>query len=144
MANADPSQPGGNSETSNVIQDRAGRLVCEPTSSRQQDIALVLAGGPIPQREKLKELCARHQTRGMIGAREFAAMRSTAVRINLGRGPIISEQALVHALPQNRIRGAALDVFDLEPLPAGHPFYKLANVLLITRLIGWTKPCSWS
>lgn len=70
------------------------------------------------------------ETRGMIGEREIAAMRSTAVLINLGRGPVIKEQALVQALSQERIRGAALDVFDQEPLPAGHVFYKLQNVLL--------------
>jgi phosphoglycerate dehydrogenase-like enzyme len=70
------------------------------------------------------------ETRGMIGEREIAAMPSTAVIINLGRGPVIKEQALVQALSQERIRGAALDVFDQEPLPAGHAFYKLQNVLL--------------
>jgi phosphoglycerate dehydrogenase-like enzyme len=70
------------------------------------------------------------KTRGMIGEREIAAMRSTAVVINLGRGPVIKEEALVRALSQKRIRGAALDVFDQEPLPAGHEFYKLENVLL--------------
>jgi phosphoglycerate dehydrogenase-like enzyme len=70
------------------------------------------------------------KTRGMIGEREIAAMRSTAVVINLGRGPVIEEEALVRALSQKRIRGAALDVFDQEPLPAGHEFYKLENVLL--------------
>ena len=70
------------------------------------------------------------KTRGMIGQREIAAMRSTAVLINLGRGPVINEQALVWALSRNRIKGAALDVFDEEPLPLGHEFYKLENVLL--------------
>lgn len=70
------------------------------------------------------------KTRGMIGEREIAAMRSTAVVINLGRGPVINEQALVRALSRNQIKGAALDVFDKEPLPAGHEFYKLENVLL--------------
>jgi len=70
------------------------------------------------------------ETRGMIGEPEFAAMKSTAVVINVGRGPVINEQALVSALSNGRIKGAALDVFDHEPLPQGHPFYKLENVLL--------------
>jgi phosphoglycerate dehydrogenase-like enzyme len=70
------------------------------------------------------------ETRGMIGEAEFAAMQPTAVVINVGRGPVINEEALVGALSSGRIKGAALDVFDHEPLPAGHPFYKLANVLL--------------
>jgi phosphoglycerate dehydrogenase-like enzyme len=70
------------------------------------------------------------ETRGMIAAREFAAMKPTAVVINVGRGPVIDEQSLIAALATGRIKGAALDVFDQEPLPAGHPFYKLENVLL--------------
>ena len=70
------------------------------------------------------------ETRGMLGDAEFAAMRPTAVVINVGRGPVINEEAMVGALSSGRIRGAALDVFDHEPLPAGHPFYKLENVLL--------------
>ena len=69
-------------------------------------------------------------TRGMIGEAEFAAMKPEAVVINIGRGPVIDERALVRALTEGRIEGAALDVFDMEPLPAGHAFYRLGNVLL--------------
>ncbi|HVP48219.1 MAG TPA: D-2-hydroxyacid dehydrogenase [Bryobacteraceae bacterium] len=69
-------------------------------------------------------------TRGMIGEREFAVMKPGAVLINIGRGPVVNEAALVRALEQKRIRGAALDVFEVEPLPAGHPFYRMENVLL--------------
>jgi phosphoglycerate dehydrogenase-like enzyme len=70
------------------------------------------------------------ETQGMIGESELAAMKSTAVLINVGRGPVISERALVSALSRGSIKGAALDVFDEEPLPTGHPFYSLENVLL--------------
>ena len=70
------------------------------------------------------------ETKGMIGAAEFAAMKPGAVVINVGRGPVIDEGAMVRALEGKRIKGAALDVFDQEPLPAGHPFYTLENVLL--------------
>lgn len=70
------------------------------------------------------------QTRGMVGAKQIAAMKPSAVIINVGRGPVIEEAALIAALESKRIRGAALDVFDVEPLPAGHPFYRLENVLL--------------
>jgi len=70
------------------------------------------------------------ETRGMIGEPEFVAMKPTAVVINVGRGPVIDEAALAGALSNGRIKGAALDVFDHEPLPQGHPFYKLENVLL--------------
>lgn len=70
------------------------------------------------------------ETVGLINEAEFAAMKPTAVIINVGRGPVICERAMVNALSHNKIKGAALDVFDEEPLPAGHPFYKLENVLL--------------
>ena len=70
------------------------------------------------------------ETRGMIGEQEFAAMKPTAVVINVGRGPVTDEAALVSALSNGQIKGAALDVFDHEPLPQAHPFYKLENVLL--------------
>jgi phosphoglycerate dehydrogenase-like enzyme len=70
------------------------------------------------------------ETRGMVGKAEFAAMKPTAVVINVGRGPVIDEEAMIGALSSGRIRGAALDVFDHEPLPAGHAFYRLQNVLL--------------
>jgi len=70
------------------------------------------------------------QTRGLVGEAEFAAMKKDAVIINVGRGPVIDEVAMIKALSENRIRGAALDVFDQEPLPKGHFFYKLENVLL--------------
>ena len=70
------------------------------------------------------------ETRGMIGEPEFEAMKPGAVLINIGRGPVVDEAALLRALEQKRIRGAALDVFDAEPLPPGHPFYQIDNVLL--------------
>ena len=70
------------------------------------------------------------ETRGMVGEPEFAAMKSSAVVINVGRGPVIDEDAMVRALTERRIKGAGLDVFTHEPLPEGHPLYKLDNVLL--------------
>lgn len=70
------------------------------------------------------------ETRGLIGEAAFAVMKPTAVLINLGRGPVVVEEQLVRALQERRIRGAVLDVFDEEPLPAGHPLWSLDNVLL--------------
>jgi phosphoglycerate dehydrogenase-like enzyme len=70
------------------------------------------------------------ETRGMIGAAEFAAMKPSAVVINIGRGPVIDEDAMLKALTGGSIKGAGLDVFTHEPLPEGHPFYRLENVLL--------------
>ena len=70
------------------------------------------------------------ETRGMIGAPQIAAMKPTGVLINVGRGAVVDEPALIQALEAGKIRGAALDVFAVEPLPAAHPFYKMENVLL--------------
>jgi phosphoglycerate dehydrogenase-like enzyme len=76
------------------------------------------------------------QTRGLIDARRLGLMKPTAYLINTARGPIIDEAALIEALAQRRIAGAALDVFDTEPLPAGHPLSRLPNVILTPHL-GW-------
>jgi phosphoglycerate dehydrogenase-like enzyme len=70
------------------------------------------------------------ETRGLIGPAELAVLKPTSVIVNIGRGPVVHEAALVESLRAKRIRGAALDVFDREPLPSGHPLYGLENVLL--------------
>jgi phosphoglycerate dehydrogenase-like enzyme len=76
------------------------------------------------------------QSRGLIDARRLALMQATAVLINTARGPIVDEMALCEALADERIAGAGLDVFTLEPLPPSHPLTKLSNVVL-TSHIGW-------
>ncbi|HLY19113.1 MAG TPA: D-2-hydroxyacid dehydrogenase [Bryobacteraceae bacterium] len=70
------------------------------------------------------------ETRGIIGPAELRAMKPGAVLINVGRGPLVDEAALMEALRERRIGGAALDVFEQEPLPPGHPFFALDNLLL--------------
>jgi phosphoglycerate dehydrogenase-like enzyme len=70
------------------------------------------------------------QTRGMIGPAELAAMESYAWLVNVGRGGLVDTGALVHALRAGQIAGAALDVTDPEPLPAGHPLWDLPNCLI--------------
>ncbi|WP_144150210.1 D-2-hydroxyacid dehydrogenase family protein [Paraburkholderia sp. BCC1885] len=69
------------------------------------------------------------RTTGLVGARELGLMKPTAYLVNTSRGPIVAEDALIAALQERRIGGAALDVFDVEPLPAAHPFRFLPNVL---------------
>ena len=70
------------------------------------------------------------ETHHMIGDAAFAAMKPNAVVINIGRGPVIDQEAMVRALSQRKIKGAGLDVFEQEPIPPGDPIYKLENVLI--------------
>jgi D-3-phosphoglycerate dehydrogenase len=74
------------------------------------------------------------RTRGLVGAREFGLMKKTAYLINTSRGPIVEETALLAALRDNRIAGAGLDVFDIEPLPVDHPLRQVDNVVLTPHL----------
>ncbi len=69
------------------------------------------------------------RTRGLIGAAELALMKPTARLVNTSRGPIVDEAALIDALTARRIAGAAIDVYDVEPLPPDHPMRTLDNVL---------------
>jgi len=70
------------------------------------------------------------ETRGMVNAEAFEAVKQNAVFINLGRGPVIDEKALTDALKSGKLRGAALDVFAEEPLPATNELWDLENVLI--------------
>ena len=70
------------------------------------------------------------ETRTMIGAEELAAMQRSAVLVNVARGRLIDDAALVDALEQGRLAGAGLDAFTREPLPDDHPFWRLPNVLI--------------
>ena len=74
------------------------------------------------------------RTRGLIGERELGLMQPHALLINTSRGPIVDEPALVAALEARRIGGAALDVFDTEPLPPDHPFRRLDNAQITPHL----------
>jgi phosphoglycerate dehydrogenase-like enzyme len=79
-------------------------------------------------------LVLSERTRGIIGKRELAMMKASALLINTARGPIVDEEALVRALREGAIAGAGLDVFDEEPLPVDHPLRRLENALLTPHL----------
>ena len=79
-------------------------------------------------------LVLSQRTRGLVGAKELALMKSSAYIINTSRGPIIEEAALLAALRGKTIAGAGLDVFDVEPLPLEHPLRKMDNVVLTPHL----------
>lgn len=80
------------------------------------------------------------ETRGLIGAAELAAMKPSAWLINIARGPVVDEKALLEALRERRIGGAVLDVFDQEPLPADHPLWTLENVAITPHISGPSTP----
>jgi D-3-phosphoglycerate dehydrogenase / 2-oxoglutarate reductase len=83
-----------------------------------------------------------HQTLGLIGHRELAIMKSTAFVISTARGGVVDEDALVNALRMGLIRGAGLDVFSVEPLPANHPLLGLENVILSPHAAALTGECA--
>jgi phosphoglycerate dehydrogenase-like enzyme len=99
------------------IADAAGAtLVTKDELFREADVVTI-------------HLVLSKRTRGLVGAAELALMKDTSMLINTSRGPIVDEGALIQALTSRSIAGAALDVFDAEPLPADHPFRALDNVL---------------
>ena len=132
-------------------------LACKRDPSRRADTGYCLPGtgdpdGRLPDewlghgeldsllaRSDAVVLCAplTDETRGMIGDRALARMKSSAYFINVGRGASVNEAALARALRERRIAGAAVDVFVEEPPPAGHPLYGLDNVVLSPHVSGF-------
>lgn len=80
------------------------------------------------------------RTRGLIGTAELAVMKPSAWLVNIGRGPVVDEAALLEALAGKRLGGAILDVFDEEPLPAGHPLWGFENVVITPHISGPSTP----
>jgi phosphoglycerate dehydrogenase-like enzyme len=109
----------------NLTEEKAGAagaaLVDKQTLFREADVVTV-------------HLVLSRRTRDLIGAPEFALMKPTARFVNTSRGPIVNEAGLIEALRARRIAGAAVDVFDVEPLSPDHPFRKLDNVLATPHL----------
>jgi phosphoglycerate dehydrogenase-like enzyme len=104
----------------NLTEEKASAagatLVDKQTLFREADIVTV-------------HLVLSRRTKGLIGASEFAVMKPTARLVNTSRSPIVDEVALIEALQARRIAGAAVDVFEEEPLGLDHPFRRLENVL---------------
>ncbi|MGF7000480.1 D-2-hydroxyacid dehydrogenase family protein [Paraburkholderia sp. GAS32] len=109
--------------TSEVAASAGVRLVSKEELLRTADVISV-------------HMVLSSRTIGLIGAKEFALMKPSARLINTSRGPLVVEAALLHALANNRIAGAAIDVYDIEPLPLDHPFRHAEN-LLATPHIGY-------
>ncbi|MFF1967511.1 D-2-hydroxyacid dehydrogenase family protein [Streptomyces sp. NPDC058232] len=81
-------------------------------------------------------LVLSERTRGLVGAAELRSMKPSAILVNTSRGPIVDEDALIETLREKRIRAAAIDVFDTEPLPADHRLRSLPNAL-VTGHVGY-------
>jgi len=102
--------------TPQIAEEAGATLVTKDDLFRQADVVTI-------------HLILSKRTRGLVGAAELALMKPTSRLINTSRGPIVDERALIDALTSRAIAGAALDVFDAEPLPDDHPFRTLDNVL---------------
>jgi phosphoglycerate dehydrogenase-like enzyme len=111
--------------TGEIASAAGATLVDKDALFRQADIVTI-------------HLILSRRTSGLVGAAELALMKPTAWLVNTSRGPIVDEAALIEALQARRIAGAALDVFEIEPLPADHPFRSLDNVLA-TPHIGYVS-----
>ena len=78
------------------------------------------------------------ETRGMLGADELAALKPSCYLVDISRGGVIQQDALINALREDKLAGAALDVFAKEPLPADNPLWKMPNVLLTPHIAGFS------
>lgn len=107
--------------TAEAAAQSDARLVDKDTLFRESDIVTV-------------HYALSDRSHGLVGARELGLMKPTAWLINTSRGPIVDEAALLAALQQRRIAGAALDVFNQEPLPREHPLLRLDNVIATPHL----------
>jgi len=83
------------------------------------------------------------ETHHLIGAAQFGCMKPTAILINVGRGPVVDEAALIQALERKQIAAASLDVFETEPLPAESPLWDLPNVLISPHCTDRTEDPDW-
>ncbi len=111
--------------TSEAAKDAGATLVSKDQLFEQADVLTI-------------HLVLSSRTRGLVGAAELGRMKPTALLINASRGPIVDEQALIGVLKNRQIAGAAVDVFDIEPLPPSHQFRTLDNVLA-TPHIGYVS-----
>ena len=120
-----------------------------PSAEMAAGIGVEVVGGP----ERLDELLGRSDvvsihvpltpaTRRMIGSDALSKMKATSILINVARGQIVDQVALVEALRSQRIAGAGLDVFAVEPLPLDDPLLSLANVVLTPHVAGATRETS--
>ena len=122
------------------------RLVADPYASGQAmaalDATLVPLGQLLREADFVVVACLLNEaTRHLIGAPQFALMKPSAYFINVARGPIVDEPALIEALRAHRIAGAGLDVFEQEPVDPANPLLGMDNVIVTPHALCWTDEC---
>lgn len=122
------------------------RLVADPYAS--EEALRALDAGLVPLDQLLREsdfvvvaCLLNDETRHLIGAPQFALMKPSAYFINVARGPIVDEPALIEALRSRAIAGAGLDVFEQEPIDPGNPLLRMDNVIVTPHALCWTDEC---
>jgi hypothetical protein len=119
----------GSYDDETEVLARMHERAAEAGASRVSKEELLAASDVLTVHLKLSD-----RTTGLLGAAELAAMKPSAILINTSRGPIVDEKALVTALTIGTIAGAGLDVYETEPLPAGHPLRGAPNTVLLPHL----------
>ncbi|MCZ0206508.1 D-2-hydroxyacid dehydrogenase family protein [Streptomyces sp. UMAF16] len=119
----------------NLTKERAEEVGVELAGSKEE----LLAGSDFVS----VHLALGERTRGLVGAAELALMKPTAYLVNTSRAAIVDQDALLAALHEGRIAGAGVDVFDIEPLPAGHPM-RTAPRLLATPHLGYVSQANYA
>lgn len=116
-------------------------VLCHTRSGTAHDGATPVSLSDLQRRSDILVLCAplTPQTKGMINASALARMKPGAILINVARGPLVDEVALIAALTSGHLSGAAIDVFDTQPLPPDHPLFALPNVILTPHMAGITE-----
>ena len=111
-----------------ILENRVEMMILEDLLNRSDFVSLNVDLNPTSRR--------------LINSRTLSLMKPTAVLINTARGPVVDERALIEALQQGTIAGAALDVFEHEPLPQDHPFLQMDNVMLAPHNAN-SSPAAW-
>ncbi|GGW36961.1 2-hydroxyacid dehydrogenase [Streptomyces lucensis JCM 4490] len=119
----------------NLTAERAAEAGVELAASKEE----LLAGSDFVS----VHLALGERTRGLVGAAELALMKPTAYLVNTSRAAIVDQDALLTALHEGRIAGAGVDVFDIEPLPSGHPM-RTAPRLLATPHLGYVSRANFA
>lgn len=122
------------------------RLVADPYASVPAMAALDAALVPLERLMREADFVVvacllNDETRHLIGARQFALMKPSAWFLNVARGPIVDEPALIDALRAGRIAGAGLDVFEQEPVDPANPLLRMDNVIVTPHALCWTDEC---